>query len=43
MLLAKSLNMNSLFWVQELGGAEWNRAVSAGLEAEEQSISHFIC
>lgn len=42
-LSANSLNMKSLFWVWELGYADQNYAVSAGLRAKEQSISHFIC
>lgn len=40
---ANSLNMKSLFWVREFGCAGWKHAASAGLEAKEQSISHFIC
>jgi len=42
-LSANSLNMKSLFWVREFGCAGRKHAVSAGLEAKEQSISHFIC
>lgn len=43
LLLAKSLYMNYLFWVQEVGSADRNSAVSAGLEVKKQSICHSIC
>lgn len=41
-LLANSLNMKSLFWVQKTGYADQNHAVSSCLGAKKQSVSSHL-